>query len=208
MITEEQFKTLVRAMKSVYRDPAFIANNEAFNMWFALLKDLSYEELSFAVKTWMQTEEKEPTVAGLRIKANDAKPMDMTALEAWGVVRNAVTRSGYGYKEEYAALPPELQKSVGVPENLRDWSQVEIGTLDTVIQSQFIKNYYVVKKRTEEAERTSPEISSLIGNIQQRMVESPKRESLPTPKPEETFSPAIEDRLKTVYRRLGVKKDE
>lgn len=208
MITEEQFKTLVRAMKSVYRDPAFIANNEAFNTWFMMLNDLEYEDLSFALKTWMQTEEKEPTIAGLRVKATNLKPMGLTALEAWGIVRDAVTRSGYGYKEEYLALSPDLQKAVGAPENLRDWSQIETGTLDTVIQSQFIKNYLAVRKRADEAERTSPEISALIGNVQQKMIESPKRESLPPPKPEVTFSPHIEDRLKDVYRRLGVKKDE
>lgn len=36
----EQFKVLVKAMKAVYAQPTFIPDQDAFNVWFALLGDL------------------------------------------------------------------------------------------------------------------------------------------------------------------------
>lgn len=35
----EQFKVLVKAMKAVYAQPTFIPDQDAFNVWFALLGD-------------------------------------------------------------------------------------------------------------------------------------------------------------------------
>lgn len=35
----EQFKVLVKAMKAVYAQPTFIPDQDAFNVWFALLRD-------------------------------------------------------------------------------------------------------------------------------------------------------------------------
>ena len=37
----EEFKVLVKGMKAVYAQPTFIPDQDAFNMWFALLGDLS-----------------------------------------------------------------------------------------------------------------------------------------------------------------------
>lgn len=36
----EQFKVLVKAMKAVYAQPTFIPDQDAFNVWFALLGDV------------------------------------------------------------------------------------------------------------------------------------------------------------------------
>ena len=40
----DEFKILVKAMKAVYADPKFIADKDAFNVWFTLLNDISYEQ--------------------------------------------------------------------------------------------------------------------------------------------------------------------
>lgn len=203
MITEEQFRTLVKAMKSVYRDPSFIANNEAFNTWFAMLNDLEYESLSQAIKVWMQTEEKIPTIAGLRSKVKDLRPMERTPLEAWGIVRDAVTRSGYGYQEEYMKLPKDIQKAVGCAENLQNWSQLDVGELDTVIQSQFLKNYAIVQKRMDESQRTSPEVAARLADLQQRVL-LPTPNDRPPVKPEKVpLPPGLQEKLDKTYEFLG-----
>jgi len=172
MVTQEQFRILVKAMKAVYSDPKFIADNDAFMTWYAMLNDLTYEQLSEAIKAYMQTEVFIPTIAGIRNKVVELQPEGLNPQEAWGMVRNAVSRSGYYYAEEFEKLPKEVQKAVGVAENLRDWSQIEMSTLDTVVYSQFLKNYSTVQKRGRFMDQLSAEARErLIQNTADRLVE-------------------------------------
>lgn len=65
----EQFKVLVKAMKAVYAQPTFIPDQDAFNVWFALLGDLPYKQAELAVQKHMATEKFPPTIADIREKA-------------------------------------------------------------------------------------------------------------------------------------------
>lgn len=48
----EQFKVLVKAMKAVYAQPTFIPDQDAFNIWFALLGDLPYKDVISWCRGW------------------------------------------------------------------------------------------------------------------------------------------------------------
>ena len=65
----EQFKVLVKAMKAVYAQPTFIPDQDAFTVWFALLRDLPYKQAELAVQKHMATEKFPPTIADIREKA-------------------------------------------------------------------------------------------------------------------------------------------
>lgn len=47
-MTREEFKTLVKGMKAVYAQPTFIPDQDAFNVWFELLKDIPYQQANVA----------------------------------------------------------------------------------------------------------------------------------------------------------------
>lgn len=46
-MTREEFKTLVKGMKAVYAQPTFIPDQDAFNVWFELLKDIPYQQAKY-----------------------------------------------------------------------------------------------------------------------------------------------------------------
>ena len=62
-------------------------------------------------------------------------------MEAWALVSNALRNGTYGAVEEFEKLPEIVQKAVGSPENLRNWAQTDVGSVENVIQSNFIKTY-------------------------------------------------------------------
>ena len=55
-MTREEWAVLVKAMKAVYTSPSFLPDQNAFDTWYGLLKDIDYKLLSFGLKKYMQTE--------------------------------------------------------------------------------------------------------------------------------------------------------
>lgn len=166
-MTREEFKVLVKTMKAVYTHPSFIPDRDAFNVWYEMLKDLDYGITSYAVKKYMQSEEKEPTVAGIRKHAAQLleKGRGLNEMAAWQMVLKAMRNSIYHSEEEFAKLPPTVQKAVVSPGQLREWAMAEDidGTWMNVTQSNFMRTYRVEVSREAEARKLSPDLLRLAG---------------------------------------------
>lgn len=77
-------------------------------------------------------------------------PADIpTALEAWSLVSKALRNSGYHPEEEFAKLPPLVQKAVGSPVILQSWATDE-NYNEPVLSSQFMKDYRIEAERAKE----------------------------------------------------------
>ncbi len=164
----DEFKILVKAMKAVYAQPTFIPDQDAFNVWYALLKDLTYEQANLAVQKYMITEKFPPAIADIRQKANEIVQPDvesLTELQAWSLVRKAMSNSGYHADEEFAKLPEACRIAVGSPANLREWALMDKDEVETVEQSHFIRNYRVAQKRMKEDAMIPMHIKTLIGKM-------------------------------------------
>lgn len=155
-MTKAEFIPLVKGMKAVYADPAFMADTDAIMVWYSLLKDFSYESVSKAVQEVMRSSKYKPTVADIieRIHAG-AVGERMTAPEAWSLVRRAMRNSIYGAEAEFEKLPEECQRAIGSPESLRELATMDEATVESVQQSHFIKTYRAVTERTAREERAA-----------------------------------------------------
>ena len=173
MVEREQFKILVKAMKAVYTKPEFLPDQDAFNVWYMMLRDLSYEVLSSAVQKHMMTSPYPPTIADLRAAAAQFAPGEadtqLTELEAWELVRRAISNSGYHASEEFELLPRLVQKAVGNPANLREWAAMDIDTVNSVEQSHFIRSYRTVVSRENDMQKLSPVMRQLIDKVSSGM---------------------------------------
>lgn len=169
-LTKENFKPLVMGMKSVFNDARFIPNNEAFDVWFEMLKDIPYAALMSGIQSYMMVGKYPPTIADIREEARRFMPkgsgVEMSDMEAWAIVDKAIAKSTYFAKREFANLPPLCQRVVGSPSNLRKWAQLPLETLETVIQSQFLKSFRAERERMAKAEQYSPVIQERIKAIE------------------------------------------
>lgn len=180
-MTKEQFKILVKAMKAVYTQPTFIPDQDAFDVWYSMLKDLDYAIASRAVQMHLQTEESPPTVAGIRkqsvkLKADEADDLNETA--AWSLVLKAIRRSTYYSEEEFAKLPATVQRAVASPKQLREWATLEDvdGKTLTVIQSNFQRTFRTEQQRERERHKLSPDVLRLMHHLNNPQIEDKPKE--------------------------------
>lgn len=169
-MTKEQFSTLVKAMKAVYTHPSFIPDKHAFDVWYEMLKDIDYKTASYAIKKYMLSEEKEPTIAGIRKQAASLQENpneELNEMAAWALVQKAIGRSAYYSKEEFSKLPQLVQKAVSSPGQLREWAIADnmSGSALSVIQSNFMRTYRTELERKHEKQKLSPDILKLIQSI-------------------------------------------
>lgn len=181
----DEFKILVKGMKAVYAQPTFLPDKDAFDVWYELLKDIPYKVANVAIQKYMLTEKFPPTIADIREKASSLMTADtsISELEAWALVRKAIGRSGYHAEEEFAKLPKAIQRAVGNPANLREWSMMETKTVETVEQSHFISTYRTVVKRMNEDAKLPTSVKNLIEAMKPESITQKQVQAIPE-KPE------------------------
>ena len=160
MVEREKFKVLVKGMKAVYTQTSFIPDQDAFNVWYELLKDIPYEKLSVSIRKHMMSSPYPPTIADIRGAAAQLMHDDggLSDLSAWGLVRKAVRNSNYHAEEEFADLPEMVQIVVGNPANLREWAMMPTETVESVEQSHFLRAYRAAVEEKKETGKLTPEI--------------------------------------------------
>lgn len=94
---------------------------------------------------------------------------ELDELSAWALVSKACCNGIYGYKEEYAKLPPEVQRAVGAPEQLREWAMMDSDTVQSVVASNFQRNYRTVQAREREFQKLPSSVASVISGVADHM---------------------------------------
>lgn len=212
----EEFKILVKAMKAVYAQPTFIPDADAFNVWYGLLQDLSYEQANLAIQKYMATEKFPPTIADIRTKATEIiTPAEesMSELQAWALVQKAIRNSGYNSEEEFERLPEACKIAVGNPANLREWALMDSDQVATVEQSHFIRNYRAAVQRIKDDAKLPEKMKLLIADMgRKHAVEiaeksPPKIESAKEEVPQinvgSEISSEMKEKLQQLYENLG-----
>ena len=158
----DQFKILVKGMKAVYSDPKFIADKDAFDVWYSLLKDLDYDIASQAIQKYMMSNRFPPTIADIRYGSTGfTSQQELNEMEAWSLVYKAICNSTYNSVSEFEKLPPLVQKAVGLPDSLREWAMTENLNCE-VVMSSFQRAYKAELKRHEELQKMPKNVRQLI----------------------------------------------
>lgn len=140
------------------------------DVWHEYLADFTYWEVLGSVKAYVLSDTSgfAPSVGQIVGKLQKmVQKEEMTDLEAWALVSKALRNGYYGAEEEYAKLPPLVQKAVGSPMNIRNWATTDVKSIETVVMSQFLSAYKTECKRATEMAMIPDSVK--IG-LQQRMM--------------------------------------
>ena len=149
--------------------PNYKPNNisETVDVWQMMLSEYTYEQISVALKAYILSDTSgfAPSIGQLvgKIQAI-TKPEELNEMEAWALVSKAIRNSGYNSVEEFAKLPPLVQKAVGLPDQLMTWALDE-NYNEQVVSSNFMRCYRTELARHEELSKMPAEIKDLIDSV-------------------------------------------
>ena len=141
-------------------------------LWRRQFENESYSEVDAAVNALISTRTAgySPTIGEVkeqiqRIRKNN----DLDELAAWALVSKACCNGIYGYREEFAKLPPDVQRAVGTPEQLKEWAQMDVETVQSVVASNFQRSYRTTVARRKDFEKLPASVQDVVKQISGNM---------------------------------------
>lgn len=169
-MTREEFKILVKGMKAVYAQPTFIPDQDAFNMWYALMGDLHYDVCATAIKKYMLTNKFPPTVAEIRELATNIVSGDpLTWGESWERALAAVRKYGsYNKMEALDSLDSLTRKCV------ESIGYMELCMSENIMveRAHFQKVFEVFAKREQTDKQIPLQLKQAINQLQLKSMDN------------------------------------
>lgn len=100
----KEFGQFAAALRTFYPREKLIPNKEAAALWFEMLKDLPYQDVTTALQRWVSTQKWSPSIADIRSMVSNSANPELTNdwSEGWEEVTKAIGR--YGAWNRQAAL--------------------------------------------------------------------------------------------------------
>ena len=177
MTAKEDFMKLVAVLRAAYNSDKFMPDKQSALVWYEMLKDIDYPVLMQGCYKLIQSSPYPPTIADIRASCASLQAVErLSDLEAWAMVRKALSNGTYGAEQEYAKLPPLVQRAVGTPAVIREMAQADMESVATVFQSQFLRAYRAEVQRAVDMAKLSPKIRTLLEGTAATMIEGGKNE--------------------------------
>ena len=150
-----------------YRDITREDAEATIDLWASIFVNDEAKIVTEAVKALIVTNKYPPTIADVKEKIAilTCKNTYMTESEAWNVVYNAMRDSNYNAAERFESLPAFLKKLVGSPNQLREWALMPSETVQSVVQSNFMRSYKVVLARQKDYDTLPDSGKALIESL-------------------------------------------
>ena len=167
---------IMAVLQAVY--PQFYAKKEKeeidgiVDLWAEMFEDEPYQLVAMATKALIKTRTSTfpPGIGEINEKIRQiSTPDEMTEMEAWSMVAKALRNSAYNSQAEYDKLPPVVQRIVGSPGQLREWSQMDASEVGTVIASNFQRSYRARAKNEREYEALPASVKGYMQALADKM---------------------------------------
>ena len=162
---------------ALYRDTN---RDNVVKLWSVMFEADDPREVAIAVKDCIATLQFPPKVADIKSRiANNRLAGQLTEMEAWALIRDAVERSTSRDEAEkiFKQLPKIIRRTVGSASQLRGWRVVDDDQFETVVASNCQRTYRVLAQREAGYHALPPDIQQ----AETWRIETPKQAELPAP---------------------------
>ena len=153
--------------------PNYKPNNisETVDVWHMMLSDYDYNLVAMALKAYILSDTSgfAPSIGQLVAKIQTlTKPKELSEMEAWSLVKKAISNSAYDYVEEFHKLTHIIQKCIGSAYQLKCWALDEDFN-EQVASSNFARSYRTMVARQEEFVKMPQEIRDVISSVSKNL---------------------------------------
>lgn len=163
-MTIKEARKFVAVLMVTYPNYNPIDEELAAETWAGVTEEYTYEQVDIALRSYMKTNTSgfAPAPGQIIDKIYTmTQPQELNEMEAWALVRRAICNSGYNSKEEFAKLPPLVQRAVGLPSQLREWALTD-DLNHEVVMAAFQRAYQAELKHHKEIQKTPQNVRNLI----------------------------------------------
>ena len=166
-MTRDETIQLLMVIQAAYPNYKPPDKTVAVNTWLMMLEEYDKQSVMMAIKVYIATDTSgfAPSIGQVIDKIKSiTTPKSMSEIEAWSLVRKAISDSGYNATARFNELPPECQRAVGTPSQLRMWAQ-DTEFNENVVSSNFMRCYRTELAKQREIDRMPSEIRQIIDKI-------------------------------------------
>lgn len=166
-MTRDETIQLLMVIQAAYPNYKPPDKTVAVNTWLMMLEEYDKQPVMIAIKIYIATDTSgfAPSIGQVIDKIKSiTTPKSMSEIEAWSLVRKAISDSGYNATARFNELPPECQRAVGSPSQLRMWAQ-DTEFNENVVSSNFMRCYRTELAKQREIDRMPSEIRQIIDKI-------------------------------------------
>lgn len=179
---------LKAAYPSYYKDLKRADAEAVVSLWHEMFKDEPAQVVAVAVKAHIASDVKgfPPHIGAIKDAIVKIKaPDQMTALEAWAIVRNAIRGASMSLSSRmfqngvlsdktsaevnFEKLPPILQRLVGSPSQLAQWEDMSTEIIDSVVASNFQRSYNARTAHEREYLTLPAEVRGMMDQLSEGM---------------------------------------
>lgn len=166
-MTRDEVIDLQMVMQAAYPNYKPPDKTVAVNTWLMMLQEYDNQTVMLAVKAYIATDTSgfAPSIGQVIDKIKSiTTPKSMSEIEAWSLVRKAISDSGYNATARFNELPMACQRAVGSPSQLRMWA-LDTEFNENVVSSNFMRCYRSEIARQREIDRMPSEIRQMIDKV-------------------------------------------
>ena len=170
-MTKDEIKKTIAYLRTAYK--GFCEDMDltaVINIWHDQFKEEDVHVVWEATRNYTRSSEYPPTIAGIYEQINLIK-QEQTDADMWELISKAARNSTYGSAEEFEKLPDVCKKFVGSPAGLKDLGQLDAGTLQTVVKSQFIKTAPKIREHRNVQTGLPAEVRQAISMAKTKLLE-------------------------------------
>ena len=167
-MTRDEAKMLILTMEATYPNYHPMDTTFTVNTWAAMLGEYDFAKVQVAFKKYVLSDTSgfAPSIGQLVAQMQDiAEGDDLGELEVWSLVSKAIGNSLYHSDEEFAKLPPVVQRAVHSAANLKEWAEMDSDTVRSVVQSHLIRNYRAAAKAMRDEAKLPPGFREVLDSI-------------------------------------------
>ena len=188
------------AFPAFYREMDRRELEKIVDLWEDMFRPDDGRIVAAAVKALIaaKTDSFPPSVGAVKEKVRQiTAPETSSEQEAWARISKALRNGTYGAEQEFAALPEELQRVVGGPEQLRAWAAMDEKSVQSVVASNVQRSYRAKSQASREFAALPEDVKALCRSRARRLAQ---QEPPPEPKPLPPRSRTAEDIAADIQR--------